>query len=416
MQELAEQNKRLQEQLRAQQQTIERLSAEMMELRRTSERQERDLRGLRERGDGPATERVTVEERGDGALRIAGEAGLAFFRTGPAGQFPNSEFRVDDAKLFLEAKVLKNVYAVGQFDLLTREANDENFHVAELFAEFEGVSALWGGGEKALNVRVGRFAIPFGEEYQRRNVVDNPLVSHSLSDLWGYDEGVEAYGEAGRLQYAIAVQNGGVSRLRDYNSDKSVTVRLGADPLPWLHLSASAMRTGDLSSKSDAMTEMWFGNAFFRALGNAATTTKFHVELYEADAVARWRGGRAAAAAGRADFDDDDTAADNSRRLDYWFVEGEQELGEGFFGAARYSEIRVPRGYPLAGFGNVGTYFYNPFAPLAESLSRWSLGFGYRFGPPLVLKLEYSRERGRQTNGGRRDREDFLSTEVGMKF
>ena len=74
------------------------------------------------------------------------------------------------------------------------------------------------------------------------------------------------------------------------------------------------------------------------------------------------------------------------------------------------------KGYPLAGFGNAGNYFYNPFATLTQNLSRMSVGFGYRIGPPLVLKFEYSRERGQLVNGVQRDREDFLSTEVGLKF
>ena len=39
--------------------------------------------------------------------------------------------------------------------------------------------------------------LPFGEEYQVRNAIDNPLVTHSLSDVWGIDEGVQVYGTLG---------------------------------------------------------------------------------------------------------------------------------------------------------------------------------------------------------------------------
>jgi len=415
LQDVIDQNQRLQEQVRAQQKVIDELSAQMAEMRKASERQDRELQGLQDRAESPAAERSAPEDHGESLVRLSGEAGLAFFRTGPAGQFPNSEFRVDDAKLFVEAQVWKNVYAVSEIDLMTREASDENVYLGAFYADFENVSALW-GVERAVNVRVGRFPIPFGEEYQVRGVMDNPLISHSLSDVWGFDQGVEAYGQAGGLQYVVAVQNGGASRLHDFNSDKSVTARVGADPAAWLHLSASAMRTGDLSMKSDTLSAVWFGNAFFRALGPAATTQTFHAELYEADGTGRWKTGHVTAAAGRADFDDDDTTADNARKMNYWFVEGLQEIGDGFYGVARYSAIHVPKGYPLAGFGNAGNYFYNPFATLTQNLSRMSVGFGYRIGPPLVLKFEYSRERGQLVNGVQRDREDFLSTEVGLKF
>ena len=53
---------------------------------------------------------------------------------------------------------------------------------------------------------------------------------------------------------------------------------------------------------------------------------------------------------------------------------------------------------------------------LTEELRRVSLGFGYRFGPPLVLKLEYSWESGRMINGAPRDHENFLGGQIGLKF
>ena len=412
--ELIEQNHKLQAQLQAQQKTIENLGTQLDEMRRTSERHERELRDLQTGAVAPAAE-TGVEMAGEAKVRISGEAGLALFKTGAAGQFPNSEFRIDDAKLFVEAKVLDNVYAVSEIDLLTRETTDASIYLATLFAEFEDLGARW-GAPGALNVRAGRFAIPFGEEYQVRGVVDDPLISHSVADLWGFDTGVEAYGSAGKFSYVAALQNGGANVLHDFNADKAVTARIGYAPAPWLRLSASAMRTGELSAKADGLSALWFGNAFFRSIGGAATTTAFHANLGELDASAHWSSGRLAAAAGWVDYDDNDTAADNSRRMSYWSVEGVQDIAAGFYGVARYSEVRAPRGYPLAGLGNAGTFFYNPAAALTENLSRLSLGVGYRLGAPLVLKLEYSWESGRQVNGAERDHENLLATELGMKF
>jgi hypothetical protein len=44
------------------------------------------------------------------------------------------------------------------------------------------------------------------------------------------------------------------------------------------------------------------------------------------------------------------------------------------------------------------------------------VGFGYRFGPPLVLKLEYSWETGHLLNGITRNHEDFFGAQLGLKF
>lgn len=414
LRELAEQNRRLQELVKEQQRQIESLAARLGEVQKTGERHEKQLQDLREGSAGAAAGPATPAFRRDQELRLSGEAGFAFFSTGAAGQFPKSEFRVDDAKLAVEAPVGKDVYFYGELNLLTREANDENFHLGEFYADFENVSGRFGGPDRLVNVRAGRFYIPFGEEYFSRGPVANPLISHSLPDIWGVDEGVEIYGGLGRFQYALAVQNGGTSRLRDFNADKAMTARLGWDLARWLHVSASAMRTGELATATDSLSEVWFANGFFRALGPAKSTGAFWADLYEGDATARWKGGMLGAALGRVTFDDSDTTADNARRMSYGYLDAMQEIGGGLYGAARYSAIHAPKGYPLAGWGNLGKYFFAP--TFAEELQRLSLGLGYRFSPPLVLKLEYAREWGRQTTGAPRDQEDFFGTELGVKF
>ncbi|MGH7945203.1 MAG: hypothetical protein ACREH8_24440 [Opitutaceae bacterium] len=112
---LVEQNRRLQEQVRLQQQTIDRINARLTDVLRASERHERELRGLNERVESavageraaPATPRVAMREN---LVRISAETGLAFFRTGRDGQFPEGEFRADDPMISVEAPVAKNVF------------------------------------------------------------------------------------------------------------------------------------------------------------------------------------------------------------------------------------------------------------------------------------------------------------------
>lgn len=420
LQVIIEQNRGLQEQVRAQQKTIDALNAQMEQIRKASERQDRQLQSLQERAESAPAERTTpAESSRDHDVRISGEAGLAFFSSASHGQFPNSEFRVDDATIMVEAPVWQNVYFFTEVKLITREASTPAFQFGELYVDFEGLGSPWGRPD-SLNVRAGSINTPFGEEYLRRGPVDNPLISHSLSDIWGPDEGVELYGSLGAWSYAFAVQNGGISQLHDYNADEAYAARVGWDPAGWLHLSASMMRTGKLATVSpvtgtgDNLSSIWFGNAFFRALGPASRTPTFWANLYEADAVVKWKSGRLGAALGEARFDDSDPLVENSRRMRYGYLEGVQSLTEQLFGAARYSAIEAPGGYPVAGLGNAGEYFYRP--SLTEELRRLSVGFGYRFGPPLVLKLEYSWEWGRMLNGDSRNHEDFVGAEVGVKF
>jgi hypothetical protein len=413
LREVIEQNRQLQEQVRSQQQTIADLTARLAGLSQASERHERELRGLQDRVDSAAPNVAAPRGGGrDREIRLSAEMGMAFFHTGREGRFPEGEFRVDDPVIALEAPVLKNVYFFSELRLLPRETNEENFELGEIYLDFENVSAAW-GRPGWLNLRAGRINIPFGEEYLVRGPLANPLISHSLADLWGVDEGVEAYGRIGPAHYVLAVQNGGVSRLRDFDADKAVTGRVGWQPARWLSVSGSAMRTGDLAT-ADNLSELWFGNAFFRCIAPAGRAEAFRVTLAQADATARWPRGHLGLSLGAARYADSDPLADNTRRLRYGALEVVQAIAGGFFGAARYSEIRAPRGYPLAGWGTMGAFFFRPV--LTTALRRTSVGLGYRFGPPLVLKFEYTWETGRLTTGARRGNEDFLGTELGVRF
>jgi hypothetical protein len=414
VQELIEQNRRLQEQVRAQQQTIDALTTKIGEVQRASERHDRELRGLQDRMESPRAATPAGSGNRENEVRISAEAGLAFFNTGTAGQFPKAEFRVDDPVIAIEAPVLKDIYFFTDLRLLTRETNTENFQLGELYVDFENVSGHW-GQPGLLSLRAGRVNIPFGEEYAVRGPVANPLISHSLTDIWGTDEGVEIYGKIGPANYVLAVQNGGTSRLRDFNADKAVAGRVSWDPARWLHVSASAMRTGELgaASGSDFLSEVWFANGFFRSIGGA-TTTSFWANLVEADASTRWHGGHLSAALGQARYNDNDRRAANARRMRYGYVEAMQSIAGGLYAAARFSRVSAPRGYPLAGWGNMGRFFFAP--SLTEELRRFSLGLGYQFGPPLVLKMEYAWESGRMVNKAPRDHEDFFGTELGVKF
>ncbi len=413
LRQLIEQNRRLQEQVTAQQRQLDELRARLDQIATTGQRQERVLDELRDQ----VADRGTAA-RGDavGDIRLSGEVGLAYFDGGPRSAWPNGEFRADDVKIYLETPVMKDTYLFAELDLVTREANDEYFHQGEVYVDFENVSGRLGGPDRLLNIRIGRLDIPFGEEYLYRGVLDNPLITHSVADLWGVDEGVELYGSAGRFSYVFAVQNGGNKTLRDFDSDKSATLRVGYDPTAWLHVSASAMRTGDLTVAGDFLSELWIGGGFFRAIGAAATTQGFSATLYQADARATWEGGHLSAAVGTARYDDNDTAASNRRDLDHFAVELVQRINGGLYGAIRYSEISVQKGgYPLQGLGSPGTFFYSGL-PLAEGLERFSLGLGYRFSDPLLFKVEYAWESGRMLNGQPRNQEDLFATEIGVRF
>jgi len=410
LKQLEQQNQALQEKLQQQQAVIDDLAKKLSKVE-----------------DKTAAATISAPEESSaskgfsfGQVRISGEGGVGVFHTSKDGQFYNSPFRVDEAKLFVEAPLWKNyVFAYGELDLLTRERQvagpaDDAFHLGELYVDFEGLSRLW-DKPGMLGMRVGRIDIPFGEEYAVRDAIDNPLISHSLTDFWGVDEGVELYGGVGKFDYVFAVQNGGHSTLADFDRDKSFAGRIGWRPKKWLRVSASGMRTGDLNSSDDFISELWFANGFIRSMGAGAT--KFGAQVYEGDVQGFWDTGHIKAAGGILKYDDNSPAGSASDRdVYFYYVEAVQKLPQltKLYGAVRFSQIFAEDGFPIVGHGDFGDYFFNPGA-MTDRMSRASVGGGYQFSEHLNLKLEYTIER-RHELASESENLHFFAAEVAFGF
>ncbi len=399
---LREQNALLQQQVQKQDKVLDTLQSKIQKLEAQSEA--RDVAAGE--NPAPATTGFSV-----GNVHFSGEGGAAFFNTGSDGFAPHSEFRVDEARIFIEAPVWGSVYFYSDLDFATRETTGLSTQLGELYLDFEDVSQLWGKNGQ-VNFRAGRIYCPFGEEYQNRYAMENPLISHSLSDFWGIDPGVELYGQLGKFSYVAAVQNGGGNGVQDFNGDKSVMGRISYDPNSRWHFSVSGMRTGNVDADHDYTSSIWFGNGWFRSIGSGSTTT-FHANAVEGDITARWKTGHLSAFGGYVRYGDDDPTANNSRNIFYYSAEVEQDLPRNFYLATRFSQILVAGGYPLVGHGNFNDYF---FGTLASDLWRLSVGGGYRFSNRLAVKAEYSLERGTELDGGHRNHEDFFGTEAVFKF
>lgn len=406
LRELRQENRLLQQQLTRQQEVIDSLSAKVSGI----EQAQKTRAETAPDGDS-SVKSITQKISGQTRVNISGQLAAGYFKTASEGMFPKGEFRLDEARLFFDAKAWEDVYAFMELNLMTREGYNDAVRVGEAYVDFERV-LKWHGLDSLVNVRLGRFYIPFGEEYSVRYPIDNPLISHSLSDLWGVDEGIELYGSLGPVQYAVAVQNGAHAIAFEGTSDKSVTARLTYQPKPWLRLSGSAMRTGDLSPQTEGISEMWFGNSFFSSLGNPNTTTRFHADLAEGDVQFLFSRGHLKLAGGGIHYDDNDRAAENRRDVAYYYAEGMYRFAKQIYGAARYSQVLAEKGFPIPANGNFNDYG----SALTDNLWRLSLGLGYTPNPNLVFKLEYTFERGRETGGDAREHEDFLGAQAALRF
>jgi hypothetical protein len=394
---LEEQNALLKEQVSEQQKTIQDLKEQIGPTRESSPEST------------PASNSAGFNM---GNVHISAEGGAGYFKGGSDAIFPEGAFRVDEAKLFVEAPLWQDTYFFSELNLVIRESDDEFLHLGEIYIDFENLSRFW-SEKNYLNLRAGRIDIPFGEEYLSRDSIDNPLISHSLSDIWGVDEGLELYGSLGHFDYVLALQNGGNPTLDDYDSDKAVVGRVGYNFGNRARLSVSGMRTGALNTAGDGLSESWFGNGFFAPVGDPDATPTFEANLFELDGQTHWKTGHLKLAGGYFQYDDTNPSIEK-RDGYYYYAEALQHLNRKLYAAARFSQILSEDGIHLVGFGNFGKYLFTPL--ITKDLWRLSLGLGYQWSESLVTKLEYSFERGELVGGGDRDHEDFLGAEISFKF
>ncbi|MEI8290777.1 MAG: hypothetical protein WCH99_15020 [Verrucomicrobiota bacterium] len=400
--QLAEEIRRLREQNTILQQQIKQQGNR---LDTTLAQKVHDLESSRE--DTPPTKPESRKGFNLGKVNVSAEGGVGYAATGKDGSAPNGKFRVDEARVFMEAPLWEDIYFNGEVVLSTADAAYNDVKPGELYVEFENISKWW-RQENQLNARLGQMYIPFGEEYISRNAIDNPLITHSLVDFWGVAPGVELYGNLGKFSYAAAAQNG-ADDANGAGGDKSAAGRISYDPNEHWHFSVSGMRTGDL--KADQFSAMWFGNGFFHSIGTPSTT-RFHAEAAEADITARWKSGHVGVFGGWAQYHDNDPSGSNARNIYYYSAEIVQNLPHKFFAATRWSQAFCQNGIPIAGFGEASDYS----ASLTTQLWRLSLGLGYRFSDRLVLKAEYAFERGNEAGGDKRQNEDFFGAQAAFKF
>lgn len=344
-------------------------------------------------------------------LILSGMVGLAFFSSEDNGRFPEDEFRVDEARLFLDVRLPKNLFAFVEVNLFEPDRGDAEFTVGELFLEAEDLAGHF-GLDDWVTLRVGRFDIPFGEEYLHRDSIDNPLITHSVSDIWGVDEGIEIFGSpGGTWDYTVAVQNGGHPSSKEGNSDKAVIGRLGFEANEHLRISASAMRTGKLDAEKDVFSEVWFGRGFLVPVSDPDEIETFEGELYEVDVLLRREQGYLALTGGRVEVSDNGVEASTDAM--YYSIEMVHDMAGDLYGALRYSGMESDDGFAVVGHAP----FSKLFSPdRTESLQRLSVGLGYRISDQAVAKVEYSFEEGETVGGVDLDERNMLSTGVSFAF
>jgi hypothetical protein len=210
-------------------------------------------------------------------VRLSGSANAGYYGGDDESPFSESNFQVWDARFFLDADLgadvtLGEAIAVRTLGLtfewnLVRLGEVTN-DVGELYVDFQGVlDRPW------LNAQVGRFYIPFGENYLRfgKGYRNNPFITNTVGGPWWWDEGVRIYGSLaeGLFGWVASVSDGETDFAEDGDRDPQGTLKLYGRPAPWLYLSASVLRSGGIGGGDvDAEGAPWLGEAWAHGFGD----------------------------------------------------------------------------------------------------------------------------------------------------
>lgn len=351
---------------------------------------------------------VMLDKAGS-ALKIKGRWAAGYAHGGNSSSDPKGAFKVPEAKVQFAFSPDAVNTAVVRFNLNNSTFNSVDY----LYLDSKDFLPLLTDYPVSLATRLGRFKIDFGEETWSDNPVEGALVSNSVMNVKGIDEGAQltlTVKAAGSPRLSLGIFNGNTGSGTDTTGAKAFSAKLSATPLEPLYVSTSLFSTGAL--KTDA-SEFSIGGLTSRPTGALDWTRR----AWEIDA--RYDIGKGTAkldppvhtdstaylkgAYGL--FDDEATGATLDRQGDYAFLEAMWNLTPKWYAASRWSILDFDRD-ATATVSN---------ATAVRRIQRYALGGGYRWSKNTILKGEWLIDQESRTDADDASN-DLLSLIVASQF
>jgi hypothetical protein len=269
-----------------------------------------------------------------------------------------------------------------------------NNEIGDAYLQVDGIGhANW------LNARVGRFQIPFGEEYLWASAgeYNNPMGRGTVAFPYGWDEGIQVFGTlntAMDFRYVAHATDGDDAFNGDGEGHGQFGLKLSAQPVTPVYVSASALdvdKSGTERAPAKSAME-WGGTHAYPVDGNTLDgmqAWELDTKLIPIEGVSFW------GAYGEVSIDDGVTA-ENDRDLEYQIAqliiqpgncEDAPSWTQDLYVAARYSEISSAtpgKGYFLIGLNTPASFGFD-----THKISAWQWALGYALSDNTKLVLEY---------------------------
>lgn len=381
-------------------------------------------------------------------FRVSGHVVGARFHAGAGSQVTDERWLVWDSRIFVDALVAEEVgpgeapwlQAVGlTFEWELHRLGRLDPDVGDLYLDLQGL-----GDTSWLNLHLGRFQIPVGEGYLRygRGLRDAPFLTQPVGSPWWWDEGLRLHGSGwgGRVGYVASLTEGRTPRDWGFDRFDQASLKLFAEPAPWLRLSASVLRSGRMGDdRHPAQAALWLGEGWARGFGSGTSVPnvvdgrtvpdgpgRLDGTLFVGvDAILRHpAGARLWLAYGRYGIDSPRGGL-YDRTLHTWTAE---LLLEGRLLAPELRRLRLAlRASGVATADADEGYLLDVrqrrrFGYDVHALESWSLAFGWRLTRWTELALEFTRQRVELAQGAGAvlaagpGRDDLVALALGIHF
>jgi hypothetical protein len=349
-------------------------------------------------------------------LRLYGFAALRAFDTGDRGSAPDGAVGIQAATLFVDADVPEIGRAFLELRLdYFQEAGGNDSGIGEAWFTIDDAFGL--GADHAVDLRFGRFDLPFGEYYLLEDPDKNRMIGFPAVMPYRWDEGVMAIVSRDSWGVVAAITDGSYSRNSEGGIGPGAVMRGHVRPTDGLYVSASVLWMHEVADSA-----LCLGGSRIGPVRNSANGTSPSAEVSSllGSLDLRWQLSDAMhlqASVGGGNVDDDAPGFDRS--LVWWMLEPTVRLTPDLEATLRWSgggTFAGDEGFQLESrpYGNgIATYGDD-----LSSIQRLALGVRERLHPRLAVKAEVGFDRLKATTlSGRGDTTGiFVGAEIVLTF
>ena len=316
-----------------------------------------------------------------------------------AASYSDSTFGVPEVKFRLNYQVAPDAKMTFRANLNNGIFSDVDYAYLDYSNALAKLIPSLKGSAFNPNIRLGKIKLDIGEETWGNNMVEAATINPSSTNTGAYDEAIQFFQSLPKeklgipVKWSLSVSNGNSISGTDNKNDKAFCMKLGANPIKELYVSASYYNSGELGTGAAAMS-------YAGLTARPTNSTEWRRIITEIDLRYDIQPGKEnrleptgpafsdskaffRVAYGQFKDDGKDTVAPiltvTDREGTYYFIDATYNATDKIYVAGRYSQVGFNKDTLLASLNKV----------TCNQFTRITTDIGYRMSDNTHIKAEY---------------------------